>query len=93
MSNVATSGTRIRGRVKLKPTFRNRIYRFIATIQFEGLEAGLADYYHRAFKKLTGNAVYKPNASDERFAADNFDASPEELVIQSPSVVSYKLLG
>jgi hypothetical protein len=85
MSNVVTSGSTIRARVKFKPTFRNRIYGFISTIHFEGVEAGLAHYYHRALHKLTGNTEYEPNVSDERFAAGDRDASLEELIIESPS--------
>jgi hypothetical protein len=86
MPSLTKSYSVAKGRVKQSPTFRNRIYRFMATFHFNGVEAGVSHYCHRIVHKLTGNDAYKPNISDERFSADNVDSGPDELVIQSPNV-------
>jgi hypothetical protein len=86
MLDLIRSCHSVKGRVKQSPTFSNRIYQVAKTFHFEGVRAGISYYcqrlVHKAMRKVTR---YEPNMSEERFAAESFDASFDDLAIQSPN--------
>ena len=86
MLDLTRSCHPVKGRVKQSPTFSNRIYQVAKTFHFEGAKAGVSYYCQRLLHKaMRKDARYEPNMSDERFAAESFDASFDDLAIQSPN--------
>jgi hypothetical protein len=86
MLEIVRSGHSVKRRVKHSPTFRNRIYQVTKTFHFMGVRGGVSYYCQRVVRKaMRKDGRYEPNKSDERFAAESFDASFDDLAIQSPN--------
>jgi hypothetical protein len=87
MLDLTRSFNTVKGRVRHSPTFRNRIYHVTRTFQFKGVKASVSYYCQRLIHKamMREDERYEPDLSDKCFAAESFDASLDELAIESPN--------
>ena len=80
----------VKSQLNHRPTFRNRFYLLAATLHFNGINAGVSDYYQRLQRKFTKNhgecSLYRSDTCDEPSPEEESCMTTDGLSIQSPNV-------